>query len=750
VKYLFLITISFFLFSLNSFSQHEADFWYFGNYAGLDFSSGKPEPLTNGQLKNYEGCAVASDYSGKLLFYTNGVTVWNKKHEIMENGEGLMGNASSTQSSIIIPQPENDSLFFIFTTDVLVDDSKSFDTNGLRYSIVNINNDNSNGSIITKNILLLDSTLEKITAVKHNNNKDFWIIAHEYGNAKYNSYLLTKKGLSSPIISDIGTIFMNDQRLAIGYMKASPDGSKIVTAILKYSKWEIFNFDNQTGILSNPIEINLPVINLAYSCEFSPDASKLYISANDTLLQANINAGTQFDIQNSITQISILNSSIGAIQNAINGKLYITNDTSQYLSVINYPDSLSESCNFEKDIIFLDGRKSRLGLPNFNQSYFKKTSFKVNNTCLYDNTHFIINDIFNIDSVVWNFDDALSGSLNVSKDISPTHIYTTTGIYNVNLKVWYNNNSKNYSENIKIISLPKIDLGNDTTFCITKNYSLNAYSKHLSYKWNNASTDSALYVNKSDKYWVDIKNIYTGCKNSDTINIVFSEIPDINIGNDTSFCEKTTFLIDAFNEGYSYIWQDNSIEDFFIADAAGKYSVVVTNVDGCENSDTISLYIKKGPRFHFPEDTVICEDGMFLLSPELEDDTEYLWQDQSVDSYFLVIEEGFYKLRTSNICGFWTDSINITTKYCGEVIIPNVFTPTNDNINELFKIKGIDEDAWELSVYSRWGELVYHSFDYQNDWDGENLSPSVYYYVLSSKIKNKKYKGTVRIVRNKK
>ena len=82
MKYKFLITLILILFSFKLFSQHEADFWYFGDYAGLDFSSGNPEPLINGQLQNYEGCAAISDSTGNLLFYTNGVTVWNKEHQI--------------------------------------------------------------------------------------------------------------------------------------------------------------------------------------------------------------------------------------------------------------------------------------------------------------------------------------------------------------------------------------------------------------------------------------------------------------------------------------------------------------------------------------------------------------------------------------------------------------------------------------------------------------------------------------------
>ena len=76
--------------------------WYFGTNAGITFNSGTPVALTNGSLTTTEGVATISDNSGNLLFYTNGITVWNRNHLIMTNGNGLLGDFSSTQSAIII------------------------------------------------------------------------------------------------------------------------------------------------------------------------------------------------------------------------------------------------------------------------------------------------------------------------------------------------------------------------------------------------------------------------------------------------------------------------------------------------------------------------------------------------------------------------------------------------------------------------------------------------------------------------
>ncbi len=742
-KYFFLIFI---FFVLSTYAQHQADYWYFGNNAGLNFSSGKPEPLTDGQLKTYEGCAAISDSTGNLLFYTDGVTVWNKEHQIIENGTGLFGDTSSAQSAIIVPQPENDSIYYIFTTDEL-SVNKNLNTDGLNYSVVNINKNNSLGSIIQKNIHLRDSICEKITVVKHQNKKDYWIITHDWGSNAYYVWLLDQNGLNPvPVISNIGTEIGNDQRMSIGYMKASPDGSKIVTAIWLLSKWEIFDFNNQTGILSNTVEISRPYLFSAYSCEFSPDASKLYISAYDTLMQADMNAGNQNDIQNSLTPIGIFDSPVGAVQNANNGKIYITSDYADSLSVINYPDSLPASCGFEKNAVFLDGKKARLGLPNFNQSWFKKHHFRADNFCFGDSTIFFITDTQNIDSVIWNFDDPSSGNENNSKLQNPKHRFSTYRLFRVKLTVWYNNNSEDYFLNIKIIAPPALNLGKDTVLCEADSLILSAYSPHYSYLWNTSSTDSALTIYTDGTYYVAIENIYTGCKNSDTINVIFSEIPEINVGDDRSFCENTHQIINAWHNGYTYTWQDGSHNSWFETDTAGIFRVEIKNTDGCKNSDTIKLSMINIPKFDLGEDTIFCEGHYLTLNPKLNQ-VDYLWQDGSTDSVYYASETGTYRLRAANICGTWSDSIHIEFEYCGPIEIPNVFTPNEDGINDIFKIKGIEHENWALSIYSRWGNLIFHTSDYQNNWNGENADSGVYYYVLTNPAKSQIYKGTVRIIK---
>jgi hypothetical protein len=101
------LLILFLLISSASFSQGEANNWFFGQFGGIQFQSdGTVIPLPGGQMNTSEGCSTISDSAGNLLFYTDGRNVWDRNHVLMPNGDyfggtGLMGDPSSTQSGII-------------------------------------------------------------------------------------------------------------------------------------------------------------------------------------------------------------------------------------------------------------------------------------------------------------------------------------------------------------------------------------------------------------------------------------------------------------------------------------------------------------------------------------------------------------------------------------------------------------------------------------------------------------------------
>ena len=316
MKHYYHLLFIFLFLTTPSFGQKEAAIWYFGDNAGLDFNSGSPVALTNGKLNTAEGCTTISDKNGKLLFYTDGSIVYDKSHQAMPNGYGLLGHNSSTQSAIIVPHPSNLNLYYIFTVDQPnpknVDDNLTNDedppNNGLNYSLVDLRLNNGLGdiSVKEKNIHLItydpsDSDdvkfkcSEKITAVQHGDGISFWVITH-FKNTFYSFKISTSGVDKKPIQTTTSLNVPTDGYIsnAIGYLKTSPNGKKIAMAnsSLKATdelgpKGEIrrntgnvwlFDFDAATGKVSNGSSI-LNGTN-PYGVEFSSKSKKLYITVN--------------------------------------------------------------------------------------------------------------------------------------------------------------------------------------------------------------------------------------------------------------------------------------------------------------------------------------------------------------------------------------------------------------------------------------------------------------------------------------
>ncbi|MGB5361965.1 MAG: hypothetical protein WBN17_01535 [Aureibaculum sp.] len=127
-------------FSLGTYAQLQNSHWYFGDKAGLKFNKETltPSVMSNNYLMETNGgSASISDNDGNLLFYTDGITVWNRNHEVMPNGTGLFGSNTVSQSVIIVPKEEDQ--YYIFSNQ-----AHDLDSHGLSYSIVNMTGDNDN------------------------------------------------------------------------------------------------------------------------------------------------------------------------------------------------------------------------------------------------------------------------------------------------------------------------------------------------------------------------------------------------------------------------------------------------------------------------------------------------------------------------------------------------------------------------------------------------------------------------------
>ncbi|GAA4375634.1 hypothetical protein [Hymenobacter koreensis] len=357
----FLLLLGIWLLGFQASAQQQQSIWYFGGEAGLDFRKGAPEPLLDGKLSTYEGCAVATTSRGQLLFYTNGVNVWNRQHQLMPNGKGLMGSKSSAQSALIVPDPGSGNVFYIFTT------AAEGTSGGMRYSVLDMTAEGGLGDIKRTNALLISPVAEKLAAVRHRNGKDVWVVGHRWNSGAFVSYLVTADGIvTKPNLSNVGSMHAGPGRNAIGCMKFSPDGRKLAVAIWREAnRVEVFDFDNATGKVANPKAYK--GFEEAYGVEFSPDASKLYVTSNGNgggnaqVWQVNLKTGEKTAIGNSA------NRKIGSLQLGPDGRIYVAREDNPFLGVIQEPNAAGAACKYADDGIKLGGRRSKLGLPNFVQ-----------------------------------------------------------------------------------------------------------------------------------------------------------------------------------------------------------------------------------------------------------------------------------------------------------------------------------------------------------------------------------------------
>jgi len=632
-----LLALGFLAMPQHGLAQNEYAIWYFSKNAGLDFRGGTPVPLIDSRMDDFteEGTAAFCDpATGALLFYTNGMNVWNARHEIMPNGKRLLGHISSTQSALIVPLPGSSSIFYLFTVDA--GPYYEAPNDGFHYSIVDMTLDNGLGDIVTKNVPLLDSATEKLTAVRHCNGRDFWIIAHAWESADFHVYKMTPSGLKGPFVTKIGSYHGGDFAHSIGYLRASPDGSKLVSVVNGVGgSVELFDFDNTTGKISNPIR--LPASDFEYGACFSPDNTRLYITREhksfDTLFQYTVTGSSAAAIIASRTRVA-LTDSLGAVALGPDGKLYVARLYSGRLAVIENPNAAGAACGYHIDGPDLGGRETFFGLPNNIDSYHLTPDA----ACLPPNAMF---DPDRVDICVgecvdftdrssndpqaweWAFDGARTSS---SAEQSPRGIcYDAPGSFQARLiasKVLADGDAvfDTTTRTITVHPAPSADAGRDTTICAGESVLLKA-SGGDAYAWTPdgslscSDCDSPIATPQSTTtYAVTVRNAL-GCTAVDSVTVFIKPAPKITATpSATTVCSGEAVELHA-EGGASYRWSPadglscsdcpnpvaspSTTTTYVVVSSApgtcdGRDSVVVTVVDALDVEAGTDLSICRG------------------------------------------------------------------------------------------------------------------------------------------------------------
>lgn len=354
------------IYASTCYSQKEDRIWYFGgdqlnsnlSGIGLDFNSGNPVVLTNSQMGYTEGSAVQSSPNGNLLFYTNGVKIWDKTHVVMPNGNALGGGISSQQPALIIPFPNDTSKFYLFVNDGYPTSGGT----GLFYSIVDMQLNNGKGDVTNvKKVSMLSETCEWLTGTYHSNGTDYWAITADFDSCIFYSYKVSSAGIASPVKTNLGF----NKYAIYSTIEFNNKGNKLTFCVTNTNmpKRMIADFNTSTGVVSNPIYID-SVFNQA-AC-FSPDDNLFYYYSlglnNEFLYQCNLNAS---NISGSKQLIATIPSGFHmGMKKGPDGKIYCNNINSQSIGQINNPNLIGVSCNYIDSTIYFNGKLTGLLFPN--------------------------------------------------------------------------------------------------------------------------------------------------------------------------------------------------------------------------------------------------------------------------------------------------------------------------------------------------------------------------------------------------
>lgn len=329
--------------------------------------------------------ASICDQNGDLLFYTNGLNIYNADHDIMENGtninpgpfrDGTQGRGYIlNQGALILPKPNSTSEYLVFHGEQEWGQvgGNAFAQRRIYTSKVRIDENNLDGEVFEKNKSVLEDTLDygKLTSVRHANGRDWWIIVPELNTAGLYTMLLGPSGLSKPEKQIVGDSALS----GIGQAVFSPDGKKYARLNLVGTtiggNLDIYEFDRCTGVFSNHTTIKYTPEGTAFSggLAFSPNNRFLYAPSGVYVFQYDLWTD---NIEASIDTVAVYDGFVDIApttfflaQLAPDNKIYINVPSSvAYLHIIDQPNLKGDACNVIQHGLKLP-RLNYASMPNY-------------------------------------------------------------------------------------------------------------------------------------------------------------------------------------------------------------------------------------------------------------------------------------------------------------------------------------------------------------------------------------------------
>lgn len=473
------------LYGLDVYSQLNDNTWYLGygpflNKISFDDGFFSVSIDSNFTGRFYDNTSIYSDGNGQYMASFNGLRIYDSDGLTMLNGDSIWyetlpflfgySDEDLPQGSLLLPwpnQPDSLLLFYMSQGNSQWPDSLDIACLDLFYGIISQSGNNGKGAVINRRISLLNDTLQygQLTAVRHANGRDWWILVNEGWSNRYYRILLDPSGLKV-----VGTQAV-DVPLLYGFGQSvfSPNGNyfavKNSVGNIIGNSLDIFQFDRCSGLLSNQFHLQSVGSSIG-GVAFSPNSRFLYVSTPTELYQFDLLAsdlGSSKILVGEYDLTTGMNIKFRTMQLAFDNRIYMcSNNSSKFIHVIDQPDNHGLSCNFQPRAINLF-YNNFASLPNF--PYFRlgpldnsecdslnldnnpKAQFRYHNDSL-DILNLTFRDLsyYNPNNWAWNFGD---NSL-ISFEKNPTHKYLNPGTYYVCLTVSNNNSSDKICKPIQI------------------------------------------------------------------------------------------------------------------------------------------------------------------------------------------------------------------------------------------------------------------------------------------------------------